>query len=153
MQPMPPFNDDTPHPTPSANGDRIQDESAPSPDEDKLTASQTEPGAEARAEGDDVQDRRQSPRRKKLLRVILADATATESISAWIVDRSLGGMCLEVDRPIEEGTVVRVRRPTAPVGVPWVDLRVQSVRAEETVWHLGCEFVRTPTWEVLMQFG
>ena len=69
------------------------------------------------------------------------------------MDRSMGGLGLSVDEPIEEGTVLRVRRAASPTEVPWVDVQVKSVRIKESTWELGCQFTRSLTWDVLMQFG
>lgn len=113
------------------------------------------PDAEPRQEGpaEPVQDRRLTPRRKKLLRVQVMDALEGGLPSpGWVVDRSLGGMCLEMDREVELGTTLKVRR-YEDGNAPWVELRVQSVRPFEGAWHLGCQFLRSPSWEVLMQFG
>ena len=41
----------------------------------------------------------------------------------------------------------------ASATTPWVEVRVQSVQEQEECRYLGCAFVRSPTWEVLMQFG
>ena len=41
----------------------------------------------------------------------------------------------------------------APPEVPWVDVQVKSVRIKENTWELGCQFTRSLTWDVLMQFG
>ena len=65
----------------------------------------------------------------------------------------MGGLGLSVDEPIEEGTFLRVRRAAAPTDVPWVDVQVKSVRIKESTWELGCQFTRSLTWDVLMQFG
>jgi len=99
-------------------------------------------------------DRRSWPRRKRAIQVILQDAGGhRDPFPAWIMDRSMGGLRLSVDEPIEEGTVLRVRRAAAPTEVPWVDVQVKSVRTKENTWELGCQFTRSLTWDVLMQFG
>lgn len=102
----------------------------------------------------DSSDRRSFPRRKKLLRVHVIDVIKnSEAFSGWVVDRSVGGMCISVDHEIEPGTHLKVRPANVPAPAPWVDLRVQSIRPQDGTWDLGCEFLRTPTWEVLLQFG
>lgn len=98
-------------------------------------------------------DRRIHPRRRKLLRVQVTDVLNNAAFPGWVVDRSLGGMCISVDHEIEAGTVLKVRPNSAPPSSPWVELRVQGVRPKDGGFDLGCEFLRTPTWEVLLQFG
>jgi len=99
-------------------------------------------------------ERRATPRRRKQLAALVADIDAlAEPRRAWIVDRSLGGLCLAVENPVEPGTLLRVRAAAAPLRMPWVQISVRHCRSKGDIWHLGCEFVRTPSWDVLMQFG
>jgi hypothetical protein len=101
----------------------------------------------------DVEDRRASPRRKKLLRVLVRNDSATLApCTGWILDRSLGGMCVALDHEVEVGTILAVCRQPESVASRWVELRVLNVREQESTWELGCEFVRVPSWEVLLQF-
>jgi hypothetical protein len=78
---------------------------------------------------------------------------AGEPFPAWVMDRSIGGLGLSIDQPVEPGTILRVRRPTAPADIPWVEIQVKSVRIKETTWEIGCQFTRSLTFDVLMQFG
>jgi len=102
----------------------------------------------------DSGERRSWPRRKRAIQVVLQDAAGEEDpFPAWIMDRSIGGLGLSVDQPLETGTVLRVRRATAPTDVPWVDIQVKSVRTKENTWEVGCQFTRSHSLDVLMQFG
>lgn len=136
-------------PDPSKDGDATPPApEAAAPDQEAPTS------GEEMAESAEGGDRRIHPRRKKLLRVQLVNPFSNaEPFSGWVVDRSLGGMCLSVDHEVEPGTHLRARPTNVPPSFPWVELRVQSVRPKDKVWELGCEFERTPTWEVLLQFG
>ena len=99
-------------------------------------------------------ERRATPRRRKQIAALVADVNGMQDPSrAWIMDRSLGGLCLAVEEPREDGTLLRVRAASAPTRMPWVDVSVRHCRQKGDVWELGCEFVRTPTWDVLLQFG
>jgi hypothetical protein len=99
-------------------------------------------------------ERRSWPRRKRAIQVVLQDAAGEgDPFPAWIMDRSMGGLGMSVDQPIEEGTILRVRRATAPADVPWVEIQVVSVRIKENAWELGCQFTRSLSWDILMQFG
>jgi hypothetical protein len=103
------------------------------------------------SEGD---ERRSWPRRKRAIQIIVQDAAgAGDPFPAWVMDRSVGGLGLSIDQPVEEGTILRVRRPGSTKDVPWVEVEVKSVRIKETTWEIGCQFTRSLTFDALMQFG
>lgn len=107
------------------------------------------PVAEATSE-----DRRSAPRRRRSIMVLVSDATCWDGpFRGWVMDRSVGGLGLHLDHAVEAGTVLMVRPAHVPAKVPWVEVRVKNARRQEETWHLGCEFIRTPPWEVLMLFG
>jgi len=99
-------------------------------------------------------------RRKALRRggnpvsVLLTEAEQKgKPLDGWVVDRSTGGLCLSVPNAIEPGTILGVRTSDAPQSVPWVQLEVKNCREADIGWELGCQFVRTPPWSVLLLFG
>lgn len=100
-------------------------------------------------------ERRTSLRRKgTLVEVQLRDASARADLgTGWVTDRSMGGLCVTVDGEVEPGAVFSVRTVKAPVSAPWVQLEVKSCRLKDGKWELGCQFIRQPTWNVLMLFG
>ena len=73
----------------------------------------------------------------------------------WVFDRSVGGVGLVVSEEMAEGLVLAVRPATAPDIVPWVDVEVRSCRpsSDGKGFDLGCKFVKTPPWSVLLMFG
>jgi hypothetical protein len=86
--------------------------------------------------------------------VQITDADAKgEPIHGIVINRSAGGLGLEVDRPIEANTVVSVRVVNAPVTVPWIQVQVRSCRQQENGWLLGCQFVKPPPWSIMLLFG
>jgi hypothetical protein len=86
--------------------------------------------------------------------VLIADAEARERPRyGWVLDRSMGGLGLSVDEPVSEGTILSVRAANAPPNIAWVQVAVRSCRQEGASWDLGCQFVRTPSWGVLLLFG
>lgn len=100
------------------------------------------------------QDRREAPRTRRQVRVQVTDADGKNPpINAWVSDCSLGGLCLSVKEETPVGTVLSVRPSTAPPSVPWVQIQVKSQRRFESVWELGCQFVRTPSYSVLLMFS
>jgi len=99
-------------------------------------------------------DRREAPRRRKQVKVLVTDAEGRgEPATAWVIDRSVGGLCLSVSQETAPGTMLGVRPAGAPQEVPWVAVEVKSCRPVENTWELGCQFLRTPSYGVLMLFG
>jgi hypothetical protein len=76
-----------------------------------------------------------------------------QAVHAWVVDRSMGGLCIEAGEAFPPGTMVIVRALNAPTGTPWVDMEVKSCRPSKTEWELGCQFVKSPPWAVMLLFG
>lgn len=86
--------------------------------------------------------------------VLISDAeTKLPPFQGWVLDRSMGGLCLSVDQAVPTGTVLSVRAANAPPNVSWVQVEVKNCRQEGSAWELGCQFLRTPTWGVLLLFG
>jgi hypothetical protein len=73
--------------------------------------------------------------------------------SGWVADRSVGGLCLQTESPLEPDTTWQIRPRNAPEGTPWVDVEVRSCAMEGGTWKVGCKFIKTPTWNILMLFG
>jgi hypothetical protein len=100
------------------------------------------------------QERRATPRRRgNSVEVFLADSPDKSPVHGWVVDRSVGGLCLLVDKPVPEGAVLQVRPRTAPEATPWTAVEIRSCRAENGEWEVGCQFVKSPQWNVLLLFG
>jgi hypothetical protein len=100
------------------------------------------------------QDRREAPRTRRQVRVQLTDAHAKDPpVTAWVTDCSLGGLCLSVRQEATPGTILSVRPASAPPGMPWVQVQVKSQRSLEGNWELGCQFVRTPSYSVVLMFS
>jgi hypothetical protein len=86
--------------------------------------------------------------------ILISDAEAhTDPTPGYVVDRSTGGLCLSVPNAVPEGTVLSVRTTNAPQTVPWVQIEVKNCRAVGGEYELGCRFVRTPPWSVMLLFG
>jgi hypothetical protein len=77
-----------------------------------------------------------------------------DEIPGWVVDRSQGGLRLQLPYGAAIDEVLEIRAVGAPEETPWVEVRVRHCRQlRPTHWALGCEFVRTPPWGVLLLFG
>jgi hypothetical protein len=86
--------------------------------------------------------------------ILISDAEArADPTNGYVVDRSTGGLCLSVSNAIPEGTVLSVRTTNAPNTVPWVQIEVKNCRPVGSEYELGCRFVRTPPWSVMLLFG
>lgn len=100
-------------------------------------------------------DRRTWPRFPRRIRVLMLpdDCALEEPYGGWILNGSRGGVCLMVHLgAVEEGTVLKLRKPQAAAGTPWVAVRVKSRRQTEEGWELGCEFVRPLLHETAVLF-
>jgi hypothetical protein len=101
-----------------------------------------------------VTERRATPRRRgNAIEAFLSDGQ-TETVPAWVVDRSMGGLCMLVERSFDPGVQLHVRPRNAPQSAPWTVVVVKACRADGPgQWEIGCQFVQAPTWSVLLLFG
>jgi hypothetical protein len=100
-------------------------------------------------------ERRTSSRREgSTVEVFISDAEIkTTPAQGWVVDRSLGGVCLRARTAFAVGTILSLRPCNAPSVAPWVQVEVKSCRQQENIWEVGCQFVQTPPYGVLLLFG
>jgi hypothetical protein len=100
-------------------------------------------------------ERRSSIRRMGgVIEVRLADAQGVTEIGQGLVlDRSMGGLGLEVNGRVEPGTVVSVRPSRTGQRSPWIQMEIVSCEGEGDCWRVGCKFVRTPPWSVMLLFA
>ncbi|MBY0228986.1 MAG: PilZ domain-containing protein [Gemmataceae bacterium] len=122
-----------------------------------LAASKPEPVADGIARDDDflqgvTRDRRGAPRRKGNT-IEVQVKVGDEARLGWVLDRSVGGLCVLVERPVAEGSVVRLRPRQGGESIPWTEATVRSCRPEGEQHELGCQFHRTPNWAQMLQFG
>jgi hypothetical protein len=106
-------------------------------------------------EGSKTERRTSLRRRGTEVEVKLRDGEAHEELgTAWVVDRSMGGLCLTTEEQFEKGMVLSVRTLNAPETIPWIQVEVRSCRnLSRGGYELGCQFVRPPTWNILLLFG
>jgi hypothetical protein len=74
-------------------------------------------------------------------------------LQGWVVDRSIGGICLMTHDPIAVGSLVTLRPVSADDMVPWIDVVVKSCRDTEEFFELGCQFIKTPPYSILLLFN
>lgn len=100
-------------------------------------------------------DRRGAVRREgTVVRVMLAAPPFRNGVGeGFVLDRSTGGLRIAVTTPLEPGITVQVRATNAPETVGFVGVLVRSCRKTGEFYELGCEFEKTPPWNVLLLFG
>jgi hypothetical protein len=99
-------------------------------------------------------ERRVALRRSgSMVKVAVADEKLESLVPGWVVDRSMGGLGVLLERPLESGLVLHVRPWDGGDMAPWVQVTVRSCQPEEGRWKAGCQFVKTPPWSVMLLFG
>jgi hypothetical protein len=74
-------------------------------------------------------------------------------LPAVVLDRSVGGLRLNLDDEIPVGTYLFLLPDQAPSGVPWAEAKVVWCKPVVGGHELGCEFVDSVPWNVLLLFG
>lgn len=112
-------------------------------------------GDTAGAVGGTAGNRRSSLRRDGQAVEVVVQSAAFKGGSAggYVVDRSTGGLRLALAAGLAAGTALQVRTTHAPDTIPWVTVVVRSCRPSDDHFELGCEFEKTPPWNVLLLFG
>ena len=101
-------------------------------------------------------DRRTSTRREggNPVKVVLASPVFKSGThTGYVLDRSTGGLRMVASTGMPVGTSVQVRAAHAPDETPWVTILVRSCKPHGKGFEMGCEFDRTPPWNVLLLFG
>jgi hypothetical protein len=71
----------------------------------------------------------------------------------FVVDRSTGGLRILMQAVIAPGTTLQVKAVNAPDTIGFVTVIVRSCRKNGDHFEVGCEFEKTPPWNVLLLFG
>jgi hypothetical protein len=106
-------------------------------------------------EVDSLLERRNYPRRRGGdIKIRVTDYGAKEQpIEGFILDRSPGGLCMWLPRPVPAGTILSVRTSTAPDVVPWVHVEVIYCHRHDGYYVAGCQFTHVVPWSVRVLFG
>ena len=70
-----------------------------------------------------------------------------------VVDRSSGGLCLEMATPLAVGAIISIRPSIGTAIGTWVEVEVRHCRRLNNIWHIGLKFVRTPPLSALWMLG
>lgn len=84
---------------------------------------------------------------------IAPDQSNEPAWRGWVLDRSMGGMCITVADEFKQGTILRLMPANVPAMTPWTDVEVIYCRAVKDGYELGCKFVKQPPWGILLLFG
>jgi hypothetical protein len=87
------------------------------------------------------------------LKVVVANADLEEMATGWVVDRSSGGLGIELDLPLPAGTILNLRPENSPGMRVWVEGMVRNCRDLMDCWKVGCQFRQKPPAGVLRLFG
>ncbi len=88
------------------------------------------------------------------IRIHIAFPGQTENPhTGYVLDRSLGGLGMTVERSFEPGEILAVRPAAAPEMTPWYDVEVLRCQNSGEGWNLSCRFVKTPPYSILLLFG
>jgi hypothetical protein len=100
-------------------------------------------------------DRRGAIRREgQPVRVVLAANTfRSGAADGYVIDRSTGGLKIAAQVAVAPGSTLQVRAADAPDTIGFVTLIVRNCRKTDNYYELGCEFEKTPPWNVLLLFG
>lgn len=79
--------------------------------------------------------------------------SGSDPVVGWVVDRSLGGLCLEMDQTVPVGVSAKVRIRNAAAAVGPIPVAIKSCRSSGPTWRVGCEFLKPPTFNVMLLFG
>jgi hypothetical protein len=111
-------------------------------------------GSETSGQAGTSPERRKSPRRRgPTVKVLVSDPDGRATrYSALLLDRSPGGMRLSVAEAVPVGTLLTVGPPEGSPSVPWLQMEVKYCIRQDDTWLVGCKFVGTPSWSVLMLF-
>jgi hypothetical protein len=124
---------------------RVSEEREPSEESDKLESGSPSNWAEKR---------RACRRKGRCIDVELTDQKVQVAPwHAWVADRSLKGLRLNVDRIIALETILNVRVCNLNPPMPWMEIKVVHCKPSDQGYEIGCEFITTPTWNLLLMFG
>ena len=77
-----------------------------------------------------------------------------KAYQGWILNRSTTGLCVATRALVGPGSTIMVRGLQYSEPGPWVTLRVQNCSQDgDDCLVLGCQFVGSQPWGVLLHFG
>lgn len=99
-------------------------------------------------------EKRRAFRRKgKCLEVEIMVKDGQGTHQGLVLDRSINGLRLGVDKEFAPDTILKIRILNLYPPMAWLEIKVAHCKLNESGWEIGCEFVTTPTWNIMMLFG
>jgi hypothetical protein len=100
-------------------------------------------------------ERRAHRRSRPQVREVLVRAAGeeTEPRTAAILDRSQGGVGIELKEKSAVGQRFQLRLRNWSPEAAWVNVEVRHCRPHGDSWRVGCQFLDVSTWEVIHLFG
>jgi hypothetical protein len=102
-------------------------------------------------------ERRGAPRRKgNPIDVLLSDDNMeVEPVAGIVIDRSTTGLALELwsDGEVAPGTIISIRPRRTTTNTVWTKVVVKRCEKRRSSWVLGCQYVRPPGSNAMMEFG
>jgi hypothetical protein len=101
-----------------------------------------------------LSERRVAARRRgNCVEVLVTEHPDEPAVHGWVLDRSLGGVCILVEHPLEKRLPMLIRPRNCPTSTPWTSVDILSCRADQEGWKVHCRFDRVPEYNVLLLFG
>jgi hypothetical protein len=85
--------------------------------------------------------------------MVVKTETKEPPFKAHVLDRSLGGLRVLSETRIDAEAKISVRPLNVSQFAPWVELIVKSSKETDIGYELGCQFVRQPTYAIILMFG
>ena len=82
-----------------------------------------------------------------------ATGEKSEPTTAAILDRSLGGVGIELKEESTVGQRFQLRLSGWSPEAAWVTVEVRHCRPHGEGWRVGCQFLDVSAWEVVNLFG
>jgi hypothetical protein len=100
-------------------------------------------------------DRRSSPRRQanQVQIGITSALDDSKPFIGWVLDYSVGGLGLFVDKKLAAGTYLRLRPVKAAEESAWKEAQVKNCQAYLDGWRLGCQLESGFSLDELKHFG
>lgn len=119
------------------------------------TAPASAPTKSPRVESQGSPKRRQTPRgRGRSGRVLVADPHGSEEpYAAYVVNLSMGGLCIAVPEPLAEGSMLSLKPAKNLMDDTWYPARVKFCRPGDSGYEIGCEFVGRTSGNIMLVFS
>lgn len=76
-----------------------------------------------------------------------------EPLGGWVMDRSVGGLCVSSPKSFAVDSYLTIRAANAAETMPSVRVKVRHFRKEDGRYAVGCQYTESYPWSVLLLFG